>query len=115
MKSLVLAVLVGVALVLSLIGSILVASNVSATEGEGVHIRGIGNSGNTFGFHWASRAARRIEALGIAAEVTDDTVRSVFKAMLARAQEGDPEAAAVVFEVVARRQAQARAASGGKK
>ncbi len=72
-------------------------------------VSGVGNSGNRF---YASpvmdELAEQLASSELVAPVTDDMLRSAFDAIVARAADGDSEAALVLFRVAeAQRKAEA--------
>ena len=72
----------------------------TASEGDIISIRGLGNSGNTV---YASSARRRaFKALGLdrgGPEVTDAMVRGMVVGVLERAAKGEPEAVDFAIEL----------------
>jgi hypothetical protein len=74
-----------------------------------VVVSGIGNSGNTFGTGpSARRLARRVVERDAADPIDDFTLRAAARALIDRAKEGDPEAAAFVFELAAAQREKAK-------
>ena len=72
----------------------------TASEGDIVSIRGLGNSGNTV--YSASARQRTLKALGLdrnGPEVTNAMLRSMVVAVLERAAKGEPEAVDFALEL----------------
>ena len=72
----------------------------TASEGDLISIRGVGNSGNTV---YSSSARRRaIKALGLdrgVPEITDAMLREMVASVVERAAKGEPEAVDFVLEL----------------
>ena len=72
----------------------------TASEGDIVSIRGLGNSGNTV--YSAAARRRALKALGLdrgGPEVTDAMVRGMVVGVLERASKGEPEAVDFALEL----------------
>jgi nitrogen regulatory protein PII len=70
-----------------------------------VRISGIGNSGNTFYVSPARRSARLANEMNVSAKVSDEQLEQTVRALVARAHQGDADAAAFVFELAAAQRA----------
>jgi hypothetical protein len=102
LRTVLVSLLAGMGIVLAIVASFLVGSHAGVQEAEGIHIRGIGNSGNMFGGagHWG--VARRLHDLNLAPPVSDEDVIRIHAAILSKAREGDLDCAAVVLDLCAR-------------
>ena len=98
-KSFGVALVLCISLLLSGVACVLIAMSMNQTHGD-VVVAGVGNSGNdiTTGFS-PRRLARRAVEQKVAPTVDDAILRATVDALVSRAQQGDPEAAAFVFEL----------------
>ena len=74
-----------------------------AVFGSGSHFGSVSHKAPTPA---TTQLAEAVVATGLDAEVSDDVLRQIVQAVMKRAAEGDVEAAAFVFELAARQQAE---------
>jgi hypothetical protein len=66
---------------------------------------GIGNNDNNLGAGRADEVAEALAALDSTPPVTDEDVQGIFRTVLRKAGEGDPEAALIILRLAARQRA----------
>jgi hypothetical protein len=105
LKTLAVVVVLCISLLLSGVACVLIAMSIKQQQpidNADVVVAGVGNSGNdiTTGFS-PRRLARRAIELKVAPTVDDAMLQGTVEALLARARQGDAEAAAFLFELAA--------------
>ena len=103
MKAVAIALALCLSLLLSAAACVVAAASLQAQAPDDgpVRISGMGNSGNTFYVSAARRSARQANELGVAPKVSDEVLEQTVRSLIARAHQGDAEAAAFVFELAA--------------
>ena len=119
LKSVAIALVLFVSLLLSGVACVLMAMSMRQqppiSDAE-VVVAGVGNSGNSVGVGVSTRRlARQVVERDVAPTIDDTTLRTTSDSLIARAKEGDVEAAAFDFELAAaqREKAKASAAAPG--
>jgi hypothetical protein len=102
-KTLGVAVMLALSLLLSGVACVLIAMSIKQqppiSDAE-IVVAGVGNSGNTFSSSSGRRVARLAAELNAAPQVSDQQLQQAVAALAHRAtQEGDPDAAAFLFEL----------------
>ena len=103
-KTLGVAIMLSLSLLLSLVACVLIAMSMKQQQpiqDADVVVAGVGNSGNDITIASHRKLVREVMNRGVAPPVTDDVLRTTVHALLERARQGDPDAAAFAFELAA--------------